>query len=717
MPYYIDPKTKQRIELDPKTGQPIGQSMTSTGGVAPQQPQKESFFQRLVKSFVKPVVDYGSMVGGAGYEVYRAGKSALGDENAYIDKQGKNVANPFLNQQELETFSKPGSAALEGTKRAAGMASYFIPGGKLAEGAGVGAKILQGAAMGAKAGGLYGFSQSKANDLEGLATDTVKGSVTGGVTGGVIGGVGGVVSKFKGAKAGTQAKVINPDVPASPTMIAKKKEIVDELGKMGISGKNAEDIASKVGSKYKELGDQAVSILDSSSKTKSWGRLQAVLKKQLNENGEYYIPDDPRYSKLLDRELTLLSKKVDNGKLTAKALYDFKNELASKLNNGFRKESGDLSSPISDIEGVRLDLWKNIDDVITNIEPEVKEITKQMSFLHKASPGLKKSMEAVKEARPLGIPTGLNLNKTLQNIQSNIANIVSGVGGIPDSIPGAVSNAATKGATMFGISEQSKQPATEPSATFTPGETPQQQTGEQPMAEPYVSPDGQWQTLSDGRTVSMDGQWMFDEQADDWVPNTQQGDTGGNDVNPDAPMSRQQYNQQLAALAGNSSTAAVRQYGLLQKERDYYYPETKLSANAQKRIGILNQSEGIYNMVEGLALGAGTGVGAWFKSKAGKLPGVEGGKEEDLDRVNLALAKGLAGALANEVGVATDRDIERWLGLMPKVTDTMEERQRALQRLKQEIVRSRQQIEAQTQDPMATGGMQDYFFQQGDTNQ
>lgn len=339
-----------------------------------------------------------------------------------------------------------------------------------------------------------------------------------------------------------------------------------------------------------------------------------------------------------------------------------------------------------------------------------------MSVLHKASPGLKKSMEQLKEARPLGIPTGVNLNKPLQSAQSKIAGAASMVGNAGDiaANPQFTKAGVIAGANM-GQSPEGAKPIYEPGGTLTPPTQGAEQTqGQGALTVVEQSPDGQWQKMSDGKAYSMDGKWVFDEQADDWVPNqtAMGGGQQADDKNPDAPMSRAEYNNALSILAQRNDTASVRQYGLIQKERDYYYPETKLSATAQKRIGVLNQAEGIYKMVEDLALGSGTGVGAWFKAKAGGLPGVEGGSEEDLSRVNLALAKGLAGALASEVGVATDRDIERWLGLMPRVEDTMAERKRALARLTAEIMRARQQIEAQTENPTSTAGtdMSSYFF-------
>mgnify|MGYP001393131983 FL=1 len=120
--------------------------------------------------------------------------------------------------------------------------------------------------------------------------------------------------------------------------------------------------------------------------------------------------------------------------------------------------------------------------------------------------------------------------------------------------------------------------------------------------------------------------------------------------------------------------------------------EMKIDASGQKRLRALDQAESTYNLVKQLALEAPAGVAGVLKAGLGRIPGVEGGSAEDLQRITDGLAKSIAGAMANEVGMATDRDIERWKGLMPKVGDTLEERKRALARLKQAIDEGRQMV-------------------------
>jgi len=159
-----------------------------------------SLAQQIGTALVKPAKDYGKMVAGAGYEVYRAGKSALGDKNAYWDeKTRQNVPNPFLDQKELEQFSDPKSASLEGTKRAVGMMSYF-PGGSLPKAV--------------VAGTMYGFSQTPDSaSVDEYVKDTIKG--------GAYAGAGYGIAKLGGA--------VWDKLVSKATSIMKTPTISDEV--------------------------------------------------------------------------------------------------------------------------------------------------------------------------------------------------------------------------------------------------------------------------------------------------------------------------------------------------------------------------------------------------------------------------------------------------------------------------------------------------------
>lgn len=129
-----------------------------------------------------------------------------------------------------------------------------------------------------------------------------------------------------------------------------------------------------------------------------------------------------------------------------------------------------------------------------------------------------------------------------------------------------------------------------------------------------------------------------------------------------------------AALEGDYTSAS----NILAKD-------TKVDAATKKRMTALNQAKPSLSEMARLALAAPAGVEGSWMAMLGGAPGVEGGSAEDLKRVTEGLAKQIAGTFAGEVGIATDEDIKRWTGLMPKPGDTMDERMRALNRLTNQV--------------------------------
>lgn len=118
----------------------------------------------------------------------------------------------------------------------------------------------------------------------------------------------------------------------------------------------------------------------------------------------------------------------------------------------------------------------------------------------------------------------------------------------------------------------------------------------------------------------------------------------------------------IGALSkGQYSTAA----GLLVPEK---------SADEKKRAVKIKQLAPPLVEIANLAIEAPTGFAGWWGATTGKIPGVAGGKAESLERKTAGYARLVANALATEVGTATDLDVKRWRGLMPKPGDTKEER-------------------------------------------
>jgi len=110
--------------------------------------------------------------------------------------------NPFLTEREGEAFRE--DPTKWGTKQAAGLGAYLIPGGSSATSAG--GRIVGAAAKGAGAGALGGFSIS---DEENELMSILKGAGLGGLLGGGIQAGGEVVKGLKGAGGQGGGKVVN----------------------------------------------------------------------------------------------------------------------------------------------------------------------------------------------------------------------------------------------------------------------------------------------------------------------------------------------------------------------------------------------------------------------------------------------------------------------------------------------------------------------------
>lgn len=281
-----------------------------------------SFLESMGQAIVKPAKDYGNMVLGAGYEAYRAGKSALGDTNAYYDSNKReDVKNPFLDQGEIDQFSDPKSATIEGTKRAIGAMSY-VPGGTLPK------AVL--------AGGMYAFSQV---DDDAAVDDYVKETVIGGAGGALGYGA----SKLGGALWSKLTDKVSKIVSSKPVIseeIADKaaKHIIEKAagtGSDGIPGV-AESVYgsgfsfSKKGNAFEKLqpqqtfktmlndgvwGTPAQIVKTTNMVTGKDGVVSNIVKKSLDDLGTIDVPSNLISVNDITGKYTLLSGDDVNGLL------------------------------------------------------------------------------------------------------------------------------------------------------------------------------------------------------------------------------------------------------------------------------------------------------------------------------------------------------------------------------------------------------------------
>jgi hypothetical protein len=171
------------------------------------------------------------------------------------------------------------------------------------------------------------------------------------------------------------------------------------------------------------------------------------------------------------------------------------------------------------------------------------------------------------------------------------------------------------------------------------------------------------------------------------TPPTQQGGSSGVPGGVFGNESGLNPMQQLFLSGGLGEEGSTEMSRLLnQFEKMGLLPkDTELTADQRNRTTVLNQASPVLETMTGYALTAPTGVEGWIRAWTGRRPGVAGGEAEMLERQTEGFARLIASAFASEVGVATDKDVERWKSIMPRPGDTQEERIESVNNLVKQI--------------------------------
>lgn len=358
-------------------------------GSLPVPERRQSILGSLISGLTKPAIDYAKLLGEAGYQVGRFitqptfRKAVLGGELTPEEARQLTRQRPtlFLSEKEIGT---PEKILETGTRATAGALSYLVPGG--------GESRFARTGFGALAGGLYGFSQRQP-----VRTTALLGGAGGLVIPGLLGGVSKGLEKLGGFGKELRKGIIAPKVAVSPKTPEQEMALVERLGSIskkygiGFTG-SAKAIRDKVNVAYNKISERLGQVLSKSQKGIGVKRLTNLIRKELEENGEYFIPGDKTYERLLDRELKLIAKQSKTGKIPVSTLFRIKNELGKKLNRVFRIERGELQGVVPITGQVRRDIWSVLDNIITKIEPKAKDITRDLSVLHQVSPGLAKQV-------------------------------------------------------------------------------------------------------------------------------------------------------------------------------------------------------------------------------------------------------------------------------------------------------------------------------------
>lgn len=168
----VSPDNLSKYGLSPQAATAQAGVPTAQGPQAPQAPQAQQLsgvqnFGQGVGSILKTLgLQALPNIAGAGYELYRGAKSALGDKGAYVNPQtGEVVQNPFLTEQDLQRIAQKPVETI--ARQTAGLAAYGLP-----TGAGVAGQAITGAARGALGVGAI--------------PDTSAGQIAAGAAGGAV---------------------------------------------------------------------------------------------------------------------------------------------------------------------------------------------------------------------------------------------------------------------------------------------------------------------------------------------------------------------------------------------------------------------------------------------------------------------------------------------------------------------------------------------------
>lgn len=564
----------------------------------------------LIQSLINPAKKYGAMLGeAANLGGYKLGG---GDMSQYKPR--------FMSEADLGKFATPGGAATEGAKRIAGAASYVIPGGST-----VGSMALRGAASGA----LNAYSQDQ---------DVSSGAI-GGAAGGVIGGktIPWVFRKvgqlFGGAGDRLATSVVQPKVSPSPFAAEEEKAIVEGLKRMGLRG-SPQAQREAMPQVFRQLSDQIDQVLTTTPQTVKRGAVKQAVSKALQESINY-DPAIPAYKTAADKFLNQVMRgaKAD---VDARVLFSAKQNLGKQLSRAFTKiEKG---NPLTPQEEVGVAIWGAIDDMLPQ---GVRSLTRMQSMLYKASPGLATSAKKGVSAPIIGRLPGA-VSEPIQAAESMVGAGMQGVApagqraasGLNAPITSRITGAPSIG--EFGgrmLGTQMARPGTQQPTEALPAEPQTEQ--------PILSPGGQWR---------------WDPQSNDWVPNQTQGQTG------------QGSNQAVAqAMLQNPKYASVIKsaYEMMQGPKLAAQDQAKVD-EANAGLHLVDVLQNSFSELQGqgvTASGGGIGVAQGLKGSVGAALQTNPAAASYQRSVDAFLSR--LSRASGEKGVLTDRDLERIKGAVP----------------------------------------------------
>lgn len=385
----------------------------------------------------------------------------------------------------------------------------------------------------------------------------------------------------------------------------------------------------------------------------------------------------PSAENLINDYVAKITRHAKNGFLSADDVFRLKNDLWEQVAKIQTAQPGEVVAAAIQQKGAAAStLYEVLNETLGTMAPEVKALTTLQAQMHNYSKGLTSMMKPLVSTNPLWNFTQATV-PAAQKLTDNVGRFLWAAGS-DWKLDKAVSALSKVTHSLLGprtIVRQAFEGTPIAPLTYMAGrqaQTMQPQEGAQEAAQLLGTAEQPTGTTPPGFDPQANGQTALDLQIR-LTPDEETKETKGK-ITPEMLM--------MAHLMMSTENASKIQKAYDAQEKA---SEGDMDANAKKRKRMLTSSIQTYEMLLKLSLMSESGWSGYVSAQAGKLPGVDGSYAEDLDRITNGLARQLGQTFAGEVGVATDQDVQRWLGLAPKAGDTYDERIRALQRMKQLI--------------------------------
>lgn len=462
-------------------------------------------------------------------------------------------------------------------------------------------------------------------------------------------------------KTGQAARrgVLNLKTPPTPYFRENERVIMSALDELGFSG-SATRQAERLAPTMKALDTQIDQFLRVNPSSISKAQFKEQLTKSALEN-THFNQFDPTAMRHLNAAIDDALVGIKGNEITNAQIFQVKNSLANGLGNAFRKASGDLASDMSAKEAARYSAWSSVDEILTSMNPEVKQATLTQSFLHQASPAIQKATQASGKTPVIGRVPGVSTIE--QEMMDATGRMLIGAGKgtqALEALPAlrAIQQAAPR--SVFGTrTERIEREQITPEIASVIQELQSGQDADADMSE-QLSPDGMWQ-------------WTGSQ----WIPTEDQF--------------------QALAMQDLQQTGG-KNLSRIETARKMFSQEAKLTENQKKQLA--NYDKAI-DFVEVLAdeLVNNIGVAAPGRQLEARISGnlrsagaAFGLGEEDLssfNKVRTGMRVQMARAMG-EVGNLSEPEQKAALALLPDVGMTEREIQENVRLLKRLIERGKQ---------------------------